>query len=515
MKNLQQAEMVLAHGVPYERVREAVRRFISWYHETNGESASVMPPAGTTFLGIPVNSTGLPPQLFEALLAVCENPYFAGDVEYEEDKDICMRHHILSVRGRHQQLVIRVPYEAHLSPLSLFADTYEDKPEGYPYAVATNTPPWQPMGGLSLHAYAKYAFNAIIDTLLTDADVTTSKQGTHEEESDMALQIKGIDGWLILRNAGIDAQLLDLMKKHDVAITIQPSKLVLTAPGPYVCAIALSLERMKQLHAAPGDSAMQGWLFQFRIDARNACHKLLATVGAPATFVGKVDSVYAGKIKAAINTAHKAAHNFTTQGEAAEAAMNALGPLILSEAKGAGLAHLVTSLNKHGCKVSSVDLGSGDHTVFNAYTSGPGPAPPAPVVVVGGKWEYCTVEEMVSADLTPLRDASKMYQPVKGSTAGKRYYCIALSATLRAGVAYDGSELSVRIEGPNFVDHFDAIKVMFITAIKAKGYGSLHFGVTDTAQAARALGAILMGVATATNAPWETPLPVLEFVKGK
>ena len=116
--------------------------------------------------------------------------------------------------------------------------------------------------------------------------------------------------------------------------------------------------------------------------------------------------------------------------------------------------------------------------------------------------------KLANAPLVQLRDANMMYQPVKGTSQGTRYFMVGASTGLRIAARYKGASLSVRIEGPNFVQHKQQMLACGFTGLNAD-YASMHLSVVDPVIAAKALGAILLGL----GVPMITPMPNLQLIK--
>ena len=116
--------------------------------------------------------------------------------------------------------------------------------------------------------------------------------------------------------------------------------------------------------------------------------------------------------------------------------------------------------------------------------------------------------KLANAPLVQLRDANMMYQPVKGTSQGTRYFLVGASTGLRIAARYKGASLSVRIEGPNFGQHKQQMLACGFTGLNAD-YASMHLSVVDPVIAAKALGAILLGL----GVPMITPMPNLQLIK--
>jgi hypothetical protein len=127
-------------------------------------------------------------------------------------------------------------------------------------------------------------------------------------------------------------------------------------------------------------------------------------------------------------------------------------------------------------------------------------------------WPTFDVNKLKTAELTKLRDATMLYQPVHGTSNGSRYFLIAANKDVRVAARLKQSTLSIRIEGPAWEKHMGAIKECgFQTVDKTKGYASVHLSVGDDMMLAnKTLGAVLLGL----GVPLETPLPNLKLIKG-
>lgn len=131
-------------------------------------------------------------------------------------------------------------------------------------------------------------------------------------------------------------------------------------------------------------------------------------------------------------------------------------------------------------------------------------------VVPAGVFGVFNVAMKDTAKPVNLAIASQLYQPVNGTSPGSRYWVVGANEDIRVAARYQGGELSMRIEGPNWSKYeANLAKVGFNKISKVKGYASLHLAIGhDKMVAAKALGAILMGL----GVQLKTPLPQLDFV---
>jgi hypothetical protein len=141
----------------------------------------------------------------------------------------------------------------------------------------------------------------------------------------------------------------------------------------------------------------------------------------------------------------------------------------------------------------------------------PSPAMPA-TPVVAHLFPKFPVAQMKTAEPVKLRDATMLYQPVRGSNATSRYFVVGANADLRIAARWKGNNLSVRIEGPGFEQHVDKINGCgFTNCDKAKGYASMHLETSTPVLTSKTLGAVLMGL----GVPLDTPVPDLLLLKDK
>lgn len=125
-------------------------------------------------------------------------------------------------------------------------------------------------------------------------------------------------------------------------------------------------------------------------------------------------------------------------------------------------------------------------------------------------WPVFDKAKLKSAEPIKLRDATMLYQPVRGSSPNSRYFLVAANKDLRIAARYKGNSLSVRIEGPAWEKYAEKISECGFDHVAVdKGYASLHLHVVNHVVASKALGAILMGI----GIELQTPLPDMSVIK--
>jgi hypothetical protein len=101
-----------------------------------------------------------------------------------------------------------------------------------------------------------------------------------------------------------------------------------------------------------------------------------------------------------------------------------------------------------------------------------------------------------------LRNATKMYQLVGGSEGTSRYVVVAMTDDLKIAARHRNSMLSMRVEGPGLTKH----KARLTNAGFSKfgpDYASVHLATSgDKLLAAKALGAVLLGLQLNLSTPW-------------
>jgi hypothetical protein len=122
--------------------------------------------------------------------------------------------------------------------------------------------------------------------------------------------------------------------------------------------------------------------------------------------------------------------------------------------------------------------------------------------------------QMLTEEPVPLRDATQLYQPVRGTSEGSRYFLVASRADLKVAARYRANRLSLRIEGEEFKTYVENLKECGFTNINLGGnkpYASMHLDIDDPVLAKKALGAVVTGL----GVDMDTPLPNLSKIANK
>lgn len=126
------------------------------------------------------------------------------------------------------------------------------------------------------------------------------------------------------------------------------------------------------------------------------------------------------------------------------------------------------------------------------------------------KVEVFPESEMMTAQTVKLKDADKLYQPVAGTSAGSRYFVIALAPDLKVAARYKNDEVSVRVEGG--VQAYKQLLKDNQFNIGGDGqYASLHVKTPELILARRVIGAVITGM----GLPIVSPVPVFDLLVGK
>jgi len=116
-------------------------------------------------------------------------------------------------------------------------------------------------------------------------------------------------------------------------------------------------------------------------------------------------------------------------------------------------------------------------------------------------WPECTDTEIKTGQQVLLRDATRMYQPVKGTSPGTRYYMIGASKELRVAARWHSGKqhLSIRVEGPD-LPKWKAVLAQSNFKVNAD-YASMHVH-GDPVLMRKTMGSVLLALGT-----METPIP--------
>jgi len=127
------------------------------------------------------------------------------------------------------------------------------------------------------------------------------------------------------------------------------------------------------------------------------------------------------------------------------------------------------------------------------------------------KWPIFDKAKMKTAEPVSLSDAGHLYQPVKGTSAGSRYFLVAANDHLRVGARWrpTHNSLSIRVEGDSFAKHIGNIQAAGFDT--KHGYASLHLSCPTELVARKALGAVILGLGVTI----ETPMPDLAVIAEK
>jgi hypothetical protein len=113
-------------------------------------------------------------------------------------------------------------------------------------------------------------------------------------------------------------------------------------------------------------------------------------------------------------------------------------------------------------------------------------------------------DQMGNAPMISLLQATQLFQPVKGTSQGSRYFVVGLGAGIKVAARYKGDnengKLSVRIEGEAFpkltmkIQEAGVFGPSFAGTFDQK-YASMHVAVAGKKEAQRVIGAVLGSMA--------------------
>lgn len=278
----------------------------------------------------------------------------------------------------------------------------------------------------------------------------------------MAIAVKSMNAIAAIKLLDVASSLVDWLEKNPVQVQLLATKFVLSADlndGPFSVEVPVKLNDLHSLSKGTMPNAAKGML---QTQLTKAIQQLI---------LKSKDSGWPGAELAGLSVAEKIAN----------------APIV----DPSNLKPAVGALNKLPPLKPSVEI-----------------EPETPPMAASSAWPTFDLKKLSSAPTVKLRDATQMYQPVQGTSQGSRYFMVAAGSGLRVAARYDGSSLSVRIEGDKLKEHKTKIVSNQFKTGANNDYASLHLEVGDLAMASKTLGAILLGL----NIPMETPLPQLEKV---
>lgn len=121
----------------------------------------------------------------------------------------------------------------------------------------------------------------------------------------------------------------------------------------------------------------------------------------------------------------------------------------------------------------------------------------------------CTETEMVQEPQTELRHATKLYEPVKGTSGGSRYHVIGLGDQFQVAARLKGHALSFRVEGDIAQNH-DMLAEAGLN-VSGDSHASLHLDCKTEQNVIKAVGALFMTL----QVEFDTPMPIIKKLVGK
>ncbi len=124
--------------------------------------------------------------------------------------------------------------------------------------------------------------------------------------------------------------------------------------------------------------------------------------------------------------------------------------------------------------------------------------------------------KLKTAKVVPLMNATKLYQPVNGTSSGSRYFALAIGPNLRVAGRWQsssgGHSLALRVEGPGLdEEETKALVVGCGLDFKSPKHASVHLSSDSMIDIRKAVGALLFGLGEL----WETGAPNPHVIQGK
>ena len=129
--------------------------------------------------------------------------------------------------------------------------------------------------------------------------------------------------------------------------------------------------------------------------------------------------------------------------------------------------------------------------------------------------EHFNLAKLKSAKTVPLMEAEKLYQPVRGTSSGSRYFVLAIGPKLRVAGRWmsggNGHGLALRVEGPGLeIEETKALVSAVGLDFKSPTHASVHLSSTSEIEILKAVGALLFGL----DQEWTTTMPNPHTIEG-
>lgn len=119
-------------------------------------------------------------------------------------------------------------------------------------------------------------------------------------------------------------------------------------------------------------------------------------------------------------------------------------------------------------------------------------------------------DKIGALEAVPLVTATKLYQPVKGTSPGSRYYLIGFHPGLRLAARYSSTGMSFRAEGTSLSSFASSLKNAGFSVNPP--YASMHLGgINDILLARKVCGSVLLGL----GIPFSSPIPDVSVILNK
>jgi len=118
-------------------------------------------------------------------------------------------------------------------------------------------------------------------------------------------------------------------------------------------------------------------------------------------------------------------------------------------------------------------------------------------------------DEIIKSAPVFLRDATTLYQPVKGTSAEARYYVVGISTEgVKVAIKKPTTSISIRVESEHGLTSKVIKRLEKFGVMDKSGYASGHFHLHNTTPC-RLVGALLMDM----GCEWQTPMPNLDVLE--
>jgi hypothetical protein len=124
------------------------------------------------------------------------------------------------------------------------------------------------------------------------------------------------------------------------------------------------------------------------------------------------------------------------------------------------------------------------------------------------KGKELSIQDMNTLKTRKLSVATKLYQPVLGSSPNSRYFVVGVNQKFKVAARIKDHAVSIRVEGPGLqsAETRSYMESLGFENLQSGSYGSVHVNCQGVGQPAKMIGSVLLALSN----EWKTGLPDIE-----